>query len=105
MARISCILASSLILGHALLAQTVPGSDVSSTQPDERSVTWKQLIPNIVNDQKQIWTFPVRAFQTKAWIPLIGVLSVTAGLVAADPLDTPYFKRTSTFHGFNSVLT
>lgn len=25
-----------------------------------RSVSWPQLVPNIVDDQKQIWTFPAR---------------------------------------------
>jgi membrane-associated phospholipid phosphatase len=71
----------------------------------ERPVSWKQLVPNILSDQKQIWTFPARAFQNNNWVPVLGVSAITAGLVAADPLDTGYFRRTSTFHGFNNVFS
>jgi len=71
----------------------------------DRPVSWKQLVPNILNDQKQIWTLPVRAFQDHNWVPILGVSAVAAGLVAADPLDTGYFRRTSAFHGFNSVFS
>jgi membrane-associated phospholipid phosphatase len=110
MARISYILLLSL-LSPGLWAQSVPpnGADASSTpradQPFERPITWKQLIPNILDDQKQIWTFPARILQNNNWVPVLAVSAVTAGLIAADPLDTPYFRRTSSFHGFNSVFT
>src|SRR5262249_41476978 len=74
--------------------------------PFERPVTWMQLVPNILNDQKQMWTAPVRAFRNKkTLVPMLGIAAITAGLVAADGVDTGYFRRTSSFHGFNSVFS
>jgi membrane-associated phospholipid phosphatase len=32
-------------------------------------------------------------------------VGVTAGLVALDPTDTPYFRRTNSFHDFNSIFS
>jgi membrane-associated phospholipid phosphatase len=100
MARISCTLVVGSILTHGLMAQTVP-----NPQPFERPIGWTQLIPNILDDQKQIWTFPVRAFKKRNLIPTLAILTVTAGLVAADTSDAPYFRRTNSFHGFNSAFT
>jgi membrane-associated phospholipid phosphatase len=99
----SVVLLLSITLSSGLRAQsTLP----SSAYPgDERPVSWKRLIPNILDDQHQIWTFPVRAFQNDNWIPALGVSGVTAGLIAADPHTAPYFHRTTAFHGFNSVFS
>jgi len=101
MTRISYLLILSLF-SPGLWAQAVPANN---TDAFERPITWKQLVPNILDDQKQIFTFPVRVFQNNNWIPVLGVSAVTAGLVAADPVDTPYFRRTDSFHGFNSVFS
>ena len=38
------------------------------------------------------------------WLPTIAVVGVTAGLLAADPHDVSYFRTTTTFHGFNTVM-
>ena len=38
-------------------------------------------------------------------MPLLGVLGTTAAMIAADPHDTPYFKRTDSYQGFNSVFS
>src|SRR5207249_9920530 len=35
----------------------------------------------------------------------LAVTSATAGLIAADPHDTPYFRRTARFEGFNKVFS
>ncbi len=48
---------------------------------------------------------PLTAFQDRNWVPILGVSAVTAALIVADPLDTGYFRRTTSFHGFNSVLS
>jgi membrane-associated phospholipid phosphatase len=62
-------------------------------------------VPNLASDQKQIWTFPTKLKQRRYWIPAAAVVGVTAGLVALDPKTAPYFRRTSSFDGFNSVFT
>ncbi|HEY1213576.1 MAG TPA: hypothetical protein VGE93_08080, partial [Bryobacteraceae bacterium] len=72
----------------------------------DRSISLKSLIPNIIEDQKQIyWTFPSQLARGKHWVPVAGVLGVTAVLVAVDQFNAPYFRRSSTYHGFNSAFS
>jgi membrane-associated phospholipid phosphatase len=72
-----------------------------STAPEDREVSWKLLLPNVLHDQKTIWLFPKAVAQGRHLKPTIAVIFVTAGLVALDPHDTPYFRRTQAFTGFN----
>jgi membrane-associated phospholipid phosphatase len=51
------------------------------------------LARRIAADQKRIWEFPVTGTRGEAWKPALGVLSVTAALIALDPLDTPFFQQ------------
>jgi membrane-associated phospholipid phosphatase len=72
----------------------------------DQSISLKSLIPNIIEDQKQIyWTFPSQLARGKHWVPVAGVLGVTALLVAVDQFNAPYFRRSSTYHGFNSAFS
>jgi membrane-associated phospholipid phosphatase len=71
----------------------------------DRPVSWKLLLPNLISDQGRIWSFPARLVQGQSWIPTAAVLGTTAGLVALDPTEASYFRRTSTFHGLNNILT
>jgi len=73
------------------------------TAPGPRTVSWKTFLPNLVEDQKSIWTFPVKI--GKHWEPTVAFTGVTAGLIALDPHDTPYFRNTTAFNGFNSVFS
>ena len=73
-------------------------------RPD-RPVSWIKLVPNTLSDQKQIWTFPLKLRQKKYWAPTAAVVGATAGLVALDPKTASYFRRTSSFDGFNHVFT
>ena len=71
----------------------------------EREVSWRTLPRNFLQDQKDIWLFPVQLGKGRHWVPTIAVTGVTAGLIAADPHDTPYFRRTQQFEGFNDVFS
>jgi len=86
----------ALALASSLRGQ-VPDSD--------RPVSWKKLVPNLASDQKQIWTFPTKLRKRKVWIPAAAIVGVTAGLVALDPKTAPYFRKTSSFDGFNKVFS
>jgi membrane-associated phospholipid phosphatase len=81
-----------------------PPSVPAPSAPFERPISWKKLIPNVASDQKEIWLLPVRLAHGKNWIPTAAVVGATAGLVALDPLDGRYFRRTSSFGGFNRVF-
>lgn len=95
----TCLVLIVSVLAQGLSAQT------ASDPGEQRSVSWKRVIPNIVSDQKQIWTFPVRTVRGSHWVATLGVVGITAGLIAADPHDTPSIRRTNSFDGFNSVVS
>jgi membrane-associated phospholipid phosphatase len=67
----------------------------------ERQVSWKLLVPNVLHDQKPIWLFPKAVAEGKHVKPTIAFLSITGGLIALDPIDSPYFHRTRSFGAFN----
>jgi membrane-associated phospholipid phosphatase len=70
-----------------------------------RPVSWKELAPNIANDQKRIWTYPARAFKRQNILPTVAFLATTAALLTADPTEGKYFHNTSNFHGFNQTFS
>ncbi len=75
-------------------------------QPSRRAISWKQLFPNVLKDEKKIWwEFPKDLEHGKHWLPTSMALAGTVGLIALDPHDEPYFRRTSTFQGFNRVMS
>lgn len=71
---------------------------------EERDVSWKKLPGNILHDQKDIWLFPTQLARGHHWVPTLAVVGVTAGLIAADPSDMRYFRRTTDFRDFSRVL-
>ena len=73
-----------------------------SVEPDsERPVSWKLLYHNVIADQKQIWSFPARLIHGQDLVPTGAVLGTAAGLYFLDPKVSGYFRRTTTFQGFN----
>jgi membrane-associated phospholipid phosphatase len=68
-------------------------------------VSWKLLLPNLLSDQRRIWSFPARLIEGQNWLPTNAVLGTTAGLVLLDPTEGGYFRRTSQFNGFNNIFT
>jgi membrane-associated phospholipid phosphatase len=85
--------------------QTPPAVSPTSAPDVARPVSWKLLLPNLLNDQKRIWWFPVRLVEGHHWIPTTAFLGSTAGFMAWDSAESAYFRRTSTFQGFNNVFT
>ena len=77
----------------------------SSTQDEDRPVSWKLVAPNILNGQKAIWLFPAKIGENHNWIPTLSVVSATAGLVLLDSSEGRYFHNTSSFQGLNHVFT
>jgi membrane-associated phospholipid phosphatase len=76
-----------------------------TSSSEDREISWKRLVPNLVEDQKNIWTFPARLAQGQDLVPFAAVLGTSAGLVALDPHDAPYFRRTTRFQGFNRAFS
>jgi hypothetical protein len=83
------ILTALLFLACRCGAQSLPGA------ADESTISPKLALQHIAADQKRIWLFPAALAQGKGWKPALGIVGTTAGLVALDPTDTPYFQRAS----------
>ena len=47
----------------------------------------------------------MRVAEGRHWKPALALTLATAGLVALDPRDTPYFRRTARFIDFNKALS
>src|ERR1700675_3281495 len=92
-----------LVLPVILAAQLCSAQQQS---PDEdRDVGWKQVVPNIVEDQKSIWLFPRKLDKPRDLIPSAAFLVIGAALVVgADPPVAHYFRNTTAFHGFNCSM-
>lgn len=110
--RFALLFACYLSLAVCASAQSFPGTldtaltaNKGSPASGDSPVTLASLPSRIILDQKPIWLFPARAAQGHHWKPALGATLVTAGLVALDPHDTPYFRRTKTFGDFNRVVS
>jgi len=82
-----------------------PTPQTSPPARAERDVSYRTLPRNFLQDQKDIWLFPVRLAKGHQWLPTLAVTGVTAALLVADPHDTGYFRRTTSFHTFNNVFS
>src|ERR1700730_11156483 len=77
-----------------------------ATKPSpERQISWRRLVPNMVQDQKQIWLFPVSVAHGHHLLPVLAVAGVTAGFMAIDERNAKYFRNTQTFARFNKVFS
>jgi len=102
---------SLFMIPSAVSAQTAPpdapeASSVRRAVPAfDRPVSWKLMLPNILSDQKHIWTFPARLAHGHDWLPTIAVLGTSGGLFALDPIEGTYFRRSSSYHEFNNIFS
>jgi hypothetical protein len=114
--RVLLAFAAFLIGSLPLAAQEKPDSpETSSTTTVAaspaccsdigRSVSLRQLPGNLLADQKDIWLFPTKLARGKHIWPTIAIVGVTAGFVASDPYSAPPFRNTTSFSGFNRVLS
>jgi membrane-associated phospholipid phosphatase len=92
-------LAASVILAASLCSAQQQPTD------DDRDISWKKLVPNIVEDQKVIWSFPRKLAERSNLIRTVAFVVVgTALVVGADPPVARYFRNTAAFNGFNRAL-
>ncbi len=109
-AILACLLASGCVV--AVRAQDTPGAGHNKPNKpqvsiyEERPINWKTLVPDIVHDQKPIWTFPGTLARGQHWGPTLAMGAIFGGLVAADPHDSPYFRNNaSTYSPFNRAFS
>jgi membrane-associated phospholipid phosphatase len=120
--RSCCLIPLLFILGSYVSAQSIPAPVESVPQRDEEnapqpgrraqattwadSIDWKTIFPDIWNDQVKIyWAYPRSLAQRDQWIPTVAFIAATGTLIAVDQYESPFFRRTMVFHGFNSGLS
>jgi membrane-associated phospholipid phosphatase len=67
--------------------------------------TPKLFVGDILHDQASIWKFPWQVAHRHHWKPALAFTAATVGLVELDPHDTPYFRHTGTYSGFNQTFS
>jgi membrane-associated phospholipid phosphatase len=77
----------------------------AETPADERPVSLKRFVPDVLHDQGKIWSFPLELAKGRHLEPALAFAATTATLIVLDPRDTPYFRRTQSFQGFNKVFS
>ncbi len=82
--------------------ETASDSVLGSSSTGWREVSPKSLGPNILEDQKTIWSFPLHVVRGEHLKPTLIVAGATAALVALDPYDEPYFRNSSGFRKFKT---
>jgi membrane-associated phospholipid phosphatase len=83
----------------------VPPAAGSTRGATPREATWRKLPGNFLQDQKDLWLFPMKLAEGRHWLPTAIVVGGTAALIATDPQTMPHFRQTNDFHGFNRVFT
>jgi membrane-associated phospholipid phosphatase len=71
----------------------------------DRDISLRKVVPNIVEDQKAIWSFPRKLSERRNLVPAVTfVVLGTALAVGADPPAARYFRNTTAFRGYNQAL-
>src|SRR6266849_8154313 len=90
-------------------AEAIPAAadpaQTTGNSPAWRDVSVRKLPTNFLSDQRDLWLFPGQVVQRRHWLPTIAVAGATAGLLAADAHDAPYFRRTASFRGCNRAFS
>ncbi len=84
--------------------QTSPARNAPDPAAD-KNVTWKNLPVRVLGDQKLIWLFPLHLAQGQHWLPTLGTVGVTGGLIAADPHILIHIRNTTAFHEFDEIFS
>src|SRR5689334_2744200 len=105
MSRIALAVTLVLMAGPAHGQETCAARPLfAPADPDLTSrCTWKRFYQDVLQDQADVLRFPRTA--ARHWIPFVALTTATAGLVALDPVDTPYFRRTQRFTEFNEIVS
>ena len=84
-----------------------PSSSSSlSTLPDpaDLEVSWRKMPARFLQDQKNIWLFPVKLGEGHHWLPTAIIVGGTAVFIKEDPPLERKVRQTDIFNDYNKVL-
>lgn len=94
-----------LLLAPRISEATASAGASAEDQNASTKILVKNLARNFASDQKQMWSFPAELARGRHWESTLAFTAATAGLVALDAHDTPYFRRTNNFRSFNPAFS
>jgi membrane-associated phospholipid phosphatase len=86
-------------------ATQAPLASPAPVAPPRSPISWRHLVPQILRDQREIARFPLGVGKGRHLVPTLAFTIGTGTALAFDPKDTPYFRRTQSFGGFNKALS
>lgn len=104
-AEAEAINVSKFALSQEALKLPAPSNGFENEKRELYWEGWLKFGPNVLKDQKSIWTFPLSVAGGKHLKPTFTVMGITAGLIALDPSSGRYFQKTESFDGFNRVFS
>jgi membrane-associated phospholipid phosphatase len=98
------------VVGTAPLSSVSSTSDPAVNPPiarmtPDREVSWRLLIPNLLQDQRQIWMFPVSVARGHHLKPTLAIIGITAALAVSDERIMKPVRATQSFNGFNKAFS
>ena len=82
---------------------TASGTHVAP-DPADLEVSWRKMPARFLQDEKDMWLFPTKLGEKKAWIPTVIVVGGTAAFIKSDPPLERKVRQTDIFSEYNKVL-
>ena len=76
----------------------------SAIAPEDLEVSWRKMPARFLHDEKDMWLFPTKLGERKAWIPTAIIVGGTAAFIKADPSLERKVRQTDIFSDYNKVL-
>ena len=114
---LAAFLSFSPVSSHAQEISTAPeqtpvssnaSNSASSTKttpdPADLEVSWRKMPARFLHDEKDMWLFPTKLGERKAWIATAIVVGGTAVFIKEDPPLERKVRQTDIFSEYNKVL-
>jgi membrane-associated phospholipid phosphatase len=85
-------------------SSTSSSSSQTTTDPADLEVSWRKMPARFLHDQKDMWLFPTKLGNGKAWIPTAIIVGGTAAFIKEDPPLERNIRTTDIFEEYNKVL-
>ena len=72
--------------------------------PADLEVSWRKMPARFLQDEKDMWLFPVKLGKGKHWLPTALVVGGTAAFIKEDPPLERKVRQTDIFSEYNKVL-
>lgn len=84
----------------------IPQTNASGTgATKDPEISWKHMPMRVLEDQKDLWLFPMQLARGKHWVPALAIAGATGVLIATDPHSERYFRNNAAFDETSEVFS